>query len=95
MITNAFHSKRISIGDSCGGLLGEQCGLDQYCNFGRSCGAADELGICVDQPQFCTMQYDPVCGCDGNTYSHACVAASSGISVVHNGPCNSSTFLEE
>jgi len=35
----------------------------------------------------CTMQYDPVCGCDNKTYSNACVASCAGVKVTTKGPC--------
>jgi hypothetical protein len=31
--------------------------------------------------------YAPVCGCDGETYSNACVAECHGIEVVYEGSC--------
>ncbi len=36
---------------------------------------------------FYTMQFDPVCGCDGKTYSNAGEASCNSIEVVHKGPC--------
>ncbi len=45
---------------------------------------------CIEQPVadcVCTMQYDPVCGCNNKTYSNACAAECAGIKVYTKGPC--------
>jgi hypothetical protein len=73
----------------CGGLQGLQCGAGEYCAYGLDaiCGAADQLGTCERMPEVCTAHYDPVCGCDGQTYGNACTAASAGVAVSSLGEC--------
>ncbi|MBO6900664.1 MAG: Kazal domain-containing protein [Rhizobiaceae bacterium] len=74
----------------CGGIAGLVCpGAGEYCDYAPDamCGAADRMGTCQVKPEFCTREYRPVCGCDGETYSNACTAASQGVSIASEGEC--------
>lgn len=45
---------------------------------------------CVENPKpdcMCTLQYDPVCGCNDKTYGNACAAECAGIKTYTKGEC--------
>ena len=74
-----------------------ECGPGDYCAFPEGacpdCGLPEgcpELpapGVCVPRPSGCDTSFEPVCGCDGVTYSNPCDAAAAGATVASRGEC--------
>jgi hypothetical protein len=77
-------------GTLCSGTM--SCPPGQYCatEFGDCYG----MGTCQPKPTICLALWDPVCGCDGVTYSNACYAAAAGVNVAYPGVCGSSVCYD-
>jgi hypothetical protein len=72
----------------CGGIAGIPCPEGQLCELPAGmCHAADLQGRCVEPGEACIQVYDPVCGCDGQTYSNDCERQRAGAQKSHDGAC--------
>jgi hypothetical protein len=73
----------------CGGTFGIACGGEQFCDVTveNACGDTNLPGECKTVPDFCTEQYQPVCGCDGVTYGNDCFRVMAQAQLAYAGEC--------
>lgn len=78
-------------GETCGGIANIQCAEGLVCDMnesdGLSCDTQDRAGSCVTKPEVCAEFFDPVCGCDGKTYSNDCHRLMAGVARDRKGAC--------
>jgi len=80
LISSVAYAQAISCSNNSG------CASDYFC--AKDIGDCTGTGECILKPTACTLDYVPVCGCDGKTYTNECTASSKGISIAYEGACD-------
>lgn len=69
----------------------ETCPANQVCDLDAPYRCSPlflQGGHCIVTPQTCTTDFNPVCGCDGRTYSNNCARQMAQVQLDYTGPCS-------
>ena len=83
-----------STGDTEDAISKKKCHSNSDCKATQFCdtegkASCSSTGVCTSRGinLFCSDLYQPICGCDGNTYGNSCLAHKAGTSVASTGAC--------
>jgi len=88
LVTAADPGKKSQAGEICGGIAGLECEDGLWCDLqSPACKGNDLAGVCVKVPEVCSQDYNPVCGCDGKSYSNDCHRQMKKVRKNYDGKC--------
>ena len=78
----------VELGDTCGTVAALTCDEGLWCEpRPGSCGQTNPIGTCVRATNKCPRNFNPVCGCNGRTYSNNCVRRVEKTGLDYAGQC--------
>src|SRR5215470_1396773 len=77
-----------SEGEICGGKAEVSCDAGLWCDRDEgTCRESDATGTCVEVSGVRTLDYRPVCGCNGKTYGNDCERKIAQVARKSKGQC--------